>query len=203
MKSNGVGSLKYGIFFILLLTLVLAVTLSSCKPSQEENQIFSFPEIPAEARTAVGSGDPRSTGYWALWNTCATENRAEVAEANGGRAAGWYLMDDLLKDPGIQVGNLPVATCEQGLALLEGQTSSDLVFQLASQVLAAELNLSLGAESCTIVEEAVLGAHLILSDLGFDGKGEYAPGLSGEAIVSVNELIDYLTAYNIGELCVN
>ncbi|MHB1317167.1 MAG: hypothetical protein ACYCYF_00960, partial [Anaerolineae bacterium] len=62
-----------------------------------------------------GGGEPRSAGYWMLWNNCAPENRAKMARANGGRAAGWILMEDLLADPGILLGELPVETCAQGL----------------------------------------------------------------------------------------
>ena len=35
----------------------------------------------AEARVARGAGEPRTAGYWALWNTCAPDNRAGVAAA--------------------------------------------------------------------------------------------------------------------------
>lgn len=40
-----------------------------------------------------------------VWNSCAEGNKADVAAANGGRAAGWIILDDLLADPGIQLGS--------------------------------------------------------------------------------------------------
>ena len=166
----------------------------------------AFPEIPAEARIATRQGDPRSAAYWVVWNTCATENRADIAAANGGRAAGWILMDDLLADPGIQLGDHPVTTCEEGLALLQGYTiageeTDDLVYELASALLAAELNLNVGAESCPIAEEAVLGGQLVLSQVGFNSSGEYAAVKSSEIASAIPRLVELLQGYNRGELC--
>jgi len=166
----------------------------------------AFSQYPVEARIATRPGDPRPAAYWALWNTCAPENKAEVAKANGGRAAGWFLMDDLLTNPGIQLGNYPVTTCEEGLALLQGRTiagaeTGDPVYKLSSALLAAELNLNAGAETCPIAEEAVLGGHLVLSQVGFDGSGEYAVGTSSEIESAIPRLVELLLGYNRGELC--
>jgi len=47
----------------------------------------------------------RTPAYWAVWNTCAPNNRAAEAAANGGRAAGWVLVDDILADPGCRSGS--------------------------------------------------------------------------------------------------
>ena len=76
-------------------------------------------EDAADAATvSTGGGEPRTAGYWLVWNACAEENKADVAVANGGREAGWILLDDLLADPGILLGDLAVEACEQGLRLL-------------------------------------------------------------------------------------
>jgi hypothetical protein len=166
----------------------------------------AFSDLPAEARAATRQGDPRPAAYWALWNTCAPENRADVAAANGGRAAGWILLDDLIADPGIQLGDYPVKTCEDGLALLQGRTpageeTGDPIYGLATALLAAELNLNAGAETCPIAEEAVVGGHLVLNDVGFDGTGEYASAVSGEIASAIPRLVELLEGYNRGELC--
>jgi hypothetical protein len=58
-----------------------------------------------------GGGEPRTAGYWLARNSCAEDNRADVAAANGGREAGWIILDDLLQDPGILLGGLSVETC--------------------------------------------------------------------------------------------
>jgi hypothetical protein len=154
----------------------------------------------------MGAGQPRTAGYWALWNTCAPENRAAVAAANGGRAAGWILVDDLLADPGIQLGNYAVPACQEALALLGGRTaageeSGDPVYGLAAVLLAAELNLRAGSEICPIADEAALGGHLVLASVDFDGTGEYADVLSDETANAIPRLVELLEGYNRGELC--
>jgi hypothetical protein len=166
----------------------------------------AFSDLPDAARVATRQGDPRTAGYWLLWNSCAEENRAGVAAANGGRAAGWILVDDLLADPGIQLGNYPVTTCEEGLALLQGRTAAgeetdDPIYGLAAELLTAELNLDVGAETCPIAEEAVLGGHLVLGNVGFDGTGAYTAATSDEIADAIPRLVELLQAYNRGELC--
>lgn len=166
----------------------------------------TFSDLPAEARASTRQGDPRPPAYWAVWNTCAADNRAALAAENGGRAAGWFLMDDLLADPGIQLGNYQVMTCEAGLSLLQGRTTAgeatdDPIYALASQLLAAELNLNVGAETCPIAEEAALGGHLVLSEAGFTGEGEYAGALTSESANAIPRLVELLSGYNRGELC--
>lgn len=115
-------------------------------------------------------------------------------------------MDDLIADPGIQLGDYLVANCEEGLALLQvrtvaGEDSSDPVYKLASALLAAELNLNAGAEICPIAEEAVRGGHLVLADTGFDGPGANTLDMSGEIASAIPRLIELLEGYNRGELC--
>jgi hypothetical protein len=114
-------------------------------------------------------------------------------------------MDDLLADPGIQLGDHPVITCEEGLALLQGrdigEESGVPIYGLAAALLAAELNLGAGAETCPIAEEAVLGGHLVLAKVGFDGTGEYAAVTSGEIADAIPRLLELLMAYNSGKLC--
>jgi hypothetical protein len=163
-----------------------------------------FADVPDEARVATRRGDPRTAGYWALWNGCAPDNRAAAA-ANGGREAGWILMDDLLADPGIQLGDHPVTSCEGGLALLEATAAAeeggDAIDGLAAALLTAELNLNAGAKTCPAAEEAVLGGHLILANAGFDGVGHTGESPSDEVAAAVPCTVALLRAYNRGELC--
>jgi hypothetical protein len=195
----------------LLALLAAVLLLAACTPSTGATPTATTPgdplsDVPDEARIATRRGDPRTVAYWAVWNNCAPENRANVAAANGGRAAGWIIMDDLLADPGIQLGDHPVTTCEEGLALLQGrdageEEASETIYGLAAGLLAAELNLGAGAETCPIAEEAVLGGHLVLADVGFDGSGEYAAAASQEVADAIPRLVELLATYNSGELC--
>lgn len=176
---------------------------STSTPNVPEPDYFA--DLPAEARASDGGGGPRSPAYWAVWNSCAPDNRAEEAAANGGRTAGWILVDDVLADPGLQLGGHLLTSCEEGVALLQGRTAagddtSDPAYALAAQLLAAELNLNVGAETCPIAEEAVLGAHIVLSTTNFDGVS--TTPLDTEAGGALPRLVDLLAAYNVGSLCV-
>jgi hypothetical protein len=188
------------------LPLVTASPITALQQATPTIQNDAFSDLPDAARAATRPGEPRPAAYWALWNTCAPQNRATQAAANGGRQAGWILLDDLIVDPGIQLGDYPLTSCEEGLALLQrlvtpGENTGDPAYELAGALLAAELNLNVGAETCPIAEETVLGSHLILSQIGFDGTGEYAASASSEVAQAIPRLMELLKGYNRGELC--
>ena len=157
---------------------------------------------------AHGGGEPRTAGYWLVWNSCAEGNQAETARANGGREAGWVILDDLLADPGILLGELAVETCELGIRLLQGQDTAgvthpdDLAYPLAAQLLTAQANLAVGAEYCPASDEAVQAGQVLLLSLGFDGSGErLAPDAEAHNREVAQFLIDKLREYNAGGLC--
>lgn len=214
------GSEARCIFPLLAVVTVLAsCATASDEPRSSADQAASSPvtadmadatgidghlDLPPEARVSTGGGDPRPAAYWAVWNSCASDNRAEVAAANGGREAGFVLVDDVLADPGIQLGDHLLTSCEESVALLGGRTAAgdkttDPIFALAALLLAAELNLNVGAETCPAIEEAVVGAHLVLSSANFDGVS--GSPLDAEAGGALPTLIDLLSAYNTGDLC--
>jgi hypothetical protein len=160
--------------------------------------------LPPEARATTGGGDPRPPAYWAVWNTCAPDNRADEAVAGGGRAAGYVLVDDVLANPGVALGDHLLTGCEESLALLEGRTAAgadtpDPAFALARQLLTAELNLNAGAETCPAAEEAVIGAQIVLATSGFDAVS--TGPFDAETTGALPELVDLLVVYNTGGLC--
>jgi hypothetical protein len=57
-----------------------------------------------EINNSFPGGDPRPIGYWKNWNTCTSGNQATTAANNGGPAAGWYIADNLLNNPGYYLG---------------------------------------------------------------------------------------------------
>ncbi|NPV07338.1 MAG: hypothetical protein HPY83_05155 [Anaerolineae bacterium] len=83
-------------------SLALAPVLPQSTPSASAPATLAIPDA---ARASDGGGGPRPAAYWAQRNMCAPDNRADVARANGGREAGWVLVDDLLADPGNQPGD--------------------------------------------------------------------------------------------------
>lgn len=99
-----------------------------------------------------------------------------------------------------------MTSCQEGLSLLQGRTAAgeetgDPIYGLAAQLLTAELNLGAGAETCPIADEAVLGGHLVLTDAGFDDRGEYATALSDEIANAIPRLVELLEGYNRRQLC--
>lgn len=193
------------ILFFLFLSFILLLTACNA----QETPVPTPPAPTGDPYfVAQGVGDPRPPGYWLLWNSCAPDNRAEVAAANGGREAGWFLMDDLLDDPGILLGELELIRCQDGIRLLEGLPimgmvdSEDTAYPLAAQLLAAQLNLAIGAEYCPAVEDAVRSAQILLVSAGFNGSGTV---LGSDSQVEDRDLAFLLTQqlaeYNAGALC--
>lgn len=158
----------------------------------------------APASTAAG-GDPRTGGYWEMWSSCGKNSQASTAKANGGRDAGWILADDLLADPGIEVGPLRVGDCAQGLRLLQNRTvdgsdrSSSPVFRLAGQLYTAELNLAAGARTCADLEGTAIAGQALLAKVGFDGSAIASWSMADDA--TATRLAQRLAEYNAGGLC--
>jgi hypothetical protein len=177
-------------------------------------------------------GEPRTIGYWKNWNSCTgggqVDNAAEAGATSEERiAAGKALLDDALQDPGITIGLLTMIAdadiddCDMGtrdaVNILDkrntnkGQKrSNDGAFALASQLLAAIANVTVGAGSCGARDEAVTDAQILLTGVGFDGTGEYLTpkevkndetleALRTEAL----SLAGILDSYNNGTLCVS
>ena len=156
-------------------------------------------------------GDPRTIGFWKNWNTCTGGNQPQTAAENGGPSAGWYILDDLLNNPGYTIGILQLdgSDCEDAVNILDKREitgrnkkkASDGAYNLAAQLLAAELNLSAGAETCQEVVDAVNAAQTLLVSIGFDGTGNYLRSKDGQLYQDANSLAYTLDEYNNGNLC--
>ena len=156
-------------------------------------------------------GEPRTIGYWKNWNTCTGGNQPQTAANNGGPAGGWYILDDLLNDPGYTIGILQLdgSDCEDAVNLLDKREitgnnkkkANDAAYNLASQLLAAQLNLSAGAETCQAVVDAVNAGQTLLASINFDGSGNYLRPKDGQLYTDANNLATTLDEYNNGLLC--
>lgn len=198
--------------FMLKSLLAIALLLYGCTvspvglPAQTPT---TKPDLTPETYfISDGGGEPRSPGYWLLWNSCAPDNRAEMARGNGGREAGWFLVDDLLDDPGVYLGDLQVESCRQAVELLQSRSisgedrSDDVAFTLAAELTASQLNLGAKAESCQVADEAVLGSQALLKSLGFDGhKVVIGVGNPTSSRAEVERFLTILQEYNRGKLC--
>ena len=78
-----------------------------------------------------------------------------------------------------------------------------MAYGLAARLLAAELNLSAGAQTCQAVVDAVNAGQTLLADVNFDGTGSYwKGGKNAKALrAEANAVAATLDAYNNGELC--
>jgi hypothetical protein len=150
-------------------------------------------------------GDPRTIGYWKNWNECTNGNQAQTAYDNGGAEEGFFLLDHLLPQT---LGTWTVETCEEAQSILDKSSiddkkrANDAAYELASQLLAAQLNLATGAETCDAVQDAVLAGNDLLEAKNFDGTGSYWKPKDKDADRDLAlELAATLDTYNNGDLC--
>jgi plastocyanin len=152
-------------------------------------------------------GDPRTPGYWKNWNTCTSGNQVQTAANNGGPSEGWFVLDDILNDPGVSWGGFTIASCDEGVSILDQRDlkngrkkASDAAYTLAMHLLAAQLNFAAGAEQCQAATDAVAEAEALLVSIGFDGSGNYLRPRDAEYQRAL-ELAAILDQYNNGNLC--
>jgi len=195
---------------MMISLMMICLLLSACNSIPTSTPLPTLPPTPTidPYFQSIGGGEPRTAGYWLLWNSCTAENNAETAIANGGREAGWYLVDDFLVDPGIKLGSLMAETCSQAIQLLQTQDgngidqSEKLDFRLASALLVTELNLSAKAESCPAVIDAVLGSMQLLNELGFNGiQTDLMAAADENQKADATIFLVSLEKYNQGDLC--
>jgi hypothetical protein len=177
---------------------------------------FNFTVEPGETKTFevhndFPGGDPRTIGYWKNWNRCTGGGQAANADRNGGAANGFFLVEDLLPQ---LIGDFNVTTCAQAVKILSKQDqtgknrANDAAYELAAQLLAAQLNLAAGAETCPAVQTAVVNGQSLLANnpINFTGSGSYLPSSVKTATLKALRtqalgLAATLDRYNNGNLC--
>jgi hypothetical protein len=183
---------------------------SRTPPEDLGTRCYDFSASPGQARAfevdnSHPGGDPRTIGYWKNWNRCTSGNQAATAERNGGAAAGFFLVEDLLPQT---IGDFSITTCEQAVKLLSKQDqagrnkANDAAYELGAQLLAARFNLAAGAETCLVVQQAVLDGQTLLDGINFSGSGDYLGSKSKNPkrpqALSIAATLD---RYNNGNLC--
>ena len=183
---------------------------SKSPPEDLGTRCYDFQVSPGQARAfevdnSRPGGDPRTIGYWKNWNRCTGGNQAATAAKNGGAAAGFFLVEDLLPqlDRRFHRHELPAG----GQAALEAgpggkSKSSDAAYELGAQLLAARFNLAAGAETCPAVQQAVLDGQTLLDGINFTGSGDYLGSKSKDPRrAQALSLAATLDRYNNGNLC--
>ncbi|MGY0614488.1 prealbumin-like fold domain-containing protein [Vibrio sp. FJH11] len=145
-------------------------------------------------------GDQRTIGYWKNWNTCSGGRQQYKAADNG-----FFLLEDALP---LTIGSLVVSTCDVGRSLLDKRDidsgkkrAGDPAYGLAAQLLAAKANVAVGAGTCAAVTNAITEADILLTDIGFEGKGDVLKKGNRQLRIQANDLASKLDDYNNGLLC--
>lgn len=81
------------------------------------------------------------------------------------------------------------------------KVAADPTSTLAGQMLAAQLNLNIGAETCPAAEESVIAGQVMLTSTGYDGSAGVAESSPVADDGAMEMVIEYLEAYNSGLLC--
>jgi hypothetical protein len=157
-------------------------------------------KVVAVANTRPG-GAQLTIGFW--------KNHASCKKSNGGQAA---VLDATLTLAGTTlIGDLSLtgstADCVKAVNVLnkttiDGKTkkSSDPLFNMAAQLLAAKLNVTGGAGTCAASTNAINAAQALLVKYHWNGL-TYSPALTSGDAALANQLNNTLDLYNNGNLC--
>jgi len=146
-------------------------------------------------------------GYWKNWSSCSGGKQKPVldqtllAAANAGHP---ITLGTLVLDPKVLGAS---TACQYAVNILNKTTingktkkASDPLFNMAAQLLAADLNVQAGAGTCASAVNAINAAHQLLSKYSFDGNG-YTPKLTTADASLANSLATTLDKYNNNKLC--
>jgi hypothetical protein len=163
-------------------------------------------------------GNPRTPGYWKNWNWCTGGGQAGNADSNGGWQEGFWLLEDVL-DPTIGGGIVwddildddllfAIEDCETAVLILDKRRTDngrkvarDPLHNLATHLLAAQLNFAAGACTTQEVLEAALAAEELLDKYDFNGAGHDNLPKKSDDVQYAHDLAGFIDEYNNGEFC--
>jgi hypothetical protein len=163
-------------------------------------KVFNIDNTPPPGGTAL------TIGYWKNWSSCTAGKQKPVldqkllAAANAGNP---FTLGLLVLDPNV----LGKATaCRDAVRILSKSTissgtkkASDPLFNMAAQLLAADLNVFSGAATCAAATSAINQAHALLLKYNFDGNTHTK--LSASDVNLAHTLASKLDQYNNNLLC--
>jgi hypothetical protein len=150
--------------------------------------------------TPPPGGAGRTIGYWKNWNDC----------TNGGQSDSLTAAIDATPSDSITIGKLVISLsdpkyCQKARNILDKRTlagkkaASDPGFNLAAQLLAAQLNVAAGAGTCPAANMAIQDAQSLLYSSGWDGTT--LKKIPKNKVALANSLATKLDMYNNNELC--
>jgi hypothetical protein len=161
--------------------------------------------IQAENDKPQPTGIPAHTiGYWKNWSSCTGGGQAPVLD----QTLALFTPSDSSSPNvgGVWMGRLYVADCRTAVSILNKsdlsgkKRASDPAYNMAAQLLAAVLNIRVGALSCPMVEAQVKDATDLLAAVAFTGTG--ATAMSATQRSQANTLAEQLDAYNNNNVAV-
>jgi len=145
-------------------------------------------------------------GYWKNWSSCTGGGQKPVLDQTLAKAVTLgktITLGKLALNPSVLGAS---TACKDAVAILGKSTlsgkkmSSDPLFNMAAQLLAADLNVIAGSGQCIAAVSAINQAHALLTKYNFDGN-TYSPKLTTADANLANSLATSLDKYNNNKLC--
>jgi hypothetical protein len=162
-----------------------------------QTQVFTIDNTPPPGGRAL------TIGFWKNWASCKKSGgkQAPVLDQTMAKAEPTGLQIDSFYLHGSTATPNVAPDCAKAVNLLSKQNfsgvnkASDPLFNMAAQLMAAQLNLTAGAYTCPKVASAVLQANALLTKYGFNGTS-YTGKLSAADASLANSLATRLDDYN-------
>lgn len=153
--------------------------------------------------TPPPGGRALTIGFWRNWASCKKSGgkQAPVLDQTMAKAEPTGIQIDSFYLHGSTATPNVAPDCAKAVNLLSKQNfngvnkASDPLFNMAAQLMAAQLNLTAGAYTCPTVSSAVLQANALLTKYGFNGTS-YTGKLSAADASLANSLAKRLDDYN-------
>jgi Prealbumin-like fold domain len=142
-------------------------------------------------------GNARTIGYWKNWSSCAQSSGKQYTKALSRNEFNKTLDGNLPQTLGL----LTVTTCQAAVNILNKsdlsgiKRASDPLFNMAAQLLAAELNISAGADP-KCIQPIIDAANALLVKYHWNGTYPYSPTLTSADATLANQYATLLDKYN-------
>jgi hypothetical protein len=164
-----------------------------------ETKVFTVDNTPPPGGRAL------TIGFWKNWASCSNSGGKQKPVLDTVLAT--FPIASGQSTRGVFIGDLYVDTCAEAVALLNKtainsskKMASDPAYNLASQLMAVELNFQAGAGKCPAVVTAEAQAQALLAQVDFNGTGSYK-SMSAANQALANQLANTLDRYNNTLLC--
>jgi Prealbumin-like fold domain len=154
--------------------------------------------------TPPPGGEQRTIGFWKNWSSCGKSSGKQEPVLDETLAS--FPIASGQTTHGLFVGDLYVDTCNEAVRILSKESlsgakkASDPLFNMAAQLLGAQLNVQAGAGTCPAATNAITQGQALLVKYHWNGN-TYSPALSKADKTLGNQLNGTLDQYNNGNLC--